>query len=99
MILFWALVITPICWFGSPHDFWFAAPAALTATAVACILIMVRESLDVRDEDSCYFDGGNFTLPPVTTTTTTPSVVSRKFEPSFPNSIEFLGFGEGCRTV
>ena len=97
LILFWALVITPICWFGSPHDFWFAAPAALTATAVACVLIMVRESLDVRDEDSCYFPG---TEPSENTTTTAQSVISsRKFEPSFPDSIEFLGFGEGCETL
>ena len=95
-------MITPICWFGSPHDFWFAAPAALTATAVACVLIMVRESLDVRDEDSCYFDAGNFSLlaPEETTTTTiTPSGLGIKFVPSFPDSIDFLGFGEGCRLV
>ena len=54
LILVWAVLITPICWFGSPHDFWFAAPAALLATFVACLLIMVRESLDVRDPASCY---------------------------------------------
>jgi len=97
LILFWALVITPICWFGSPHDFWFAAPAALTATAVACVLIMVRESLDVRNEDSCYFPG---TEPPDNTTTTVQSVInSRKYEPSFPDSIEFLGFGEAFSLI
>ena len=38
---------------------------------------MVRESLDVRDDTSCY--AGNRTL----------------FDPTFPDKIEFLGFGEG----
>ena len=38
----WALIITPLCWFGSPHDFWFVAPSALTATVVACLLIMIK---------------------------------------------------------
>ena len=49
LIIFWAVFITPLCWFGSPHDFWFVAPTALTATVVACVLIMIRESLDVRE--------------------------------------------------
>ena len=78
LIVFWAVLITPVCWFGSPHDFWFAAPAALLATFVACVLIMVRESIDVRDENSCYAN-------------TNQTV----FEPTFPDKIEFLGFGEG----
>ena len=78
LILVWAVLITPICWFGSPHDFWFAAPAALLATFVACLLIMVRESLDVRDPASCY-----------------PHPNQTDFQPTFPNKIEFLGFGEG----
>ena len=80
LILLWAVLITPICWFGSPHDFWFAAPAALLATFVACLLIMARESLDVRDGDSCY----GSSLPNQT-----------DFEPNFQDKIEFLGFGEG----
>ena len=41
---------------------------------------MVRESLDVRDQDSCYF----------------PSLTNQtEFQPNFPEKIEFLGFGEG----
>ena len=87
LILIWAAVITPLCWFGSPHDFWFVAPAALGATAVACIMIMVKESLDVRDEESCYADTINSTI-----TNTTDTI---DFEPSFPDKITFLGFGEG----
>ena len=83
LIVFWAVLITPVCWFGSPHDFWFAAPAALLATFIACILIMVRESLDVRDENSCYINHTDNTLN------------ETAFEPTFPDKIEFLGFGEG----
>jgi len=52
----WALLITPLCWFGSPHDFWFVAPTALLATVTACLMIMFRESLDVNNENSCYYD-------------------------------------------
>ena len=36
------VIIAPTCWFGSPHDFWWLAPTALTATATACVAIMVR---------------------------------------------------------
>ena len=85
--MIWAAIITPLCWFGSPHDFWFVAPAALGATAVACIMIMVKESLDVRDEGSCYAVNS-------TNSTNNPDYVF-EFEPSFPDKITFLGFGEG----
>ena len=55
----------------------------------------VRESLDVRDEESCYFP--NVPSPNVTTTTTIPDPYGngRILEPEFRDSIEFLGFGEG----
>jgi len=59
----WALIIMPLCWFGSPHDFWFVAPTALLATLTACLMIMFRESLDAKDDESCYFNNtgnGNF---------------------------------------
>ena len=80
----WALIITPLCWFGSPHDFWFVAPTALLATVTACLLVMVRISLDVRDPDSCYNSHTNATT----------ITELGKFKPEFPG-INFLGFGEG----
>ena len=55
-----------------------------------------RESLDVRDEDSCYFEE----MPSPNVTTQSPFGMERQFEPQFRGSIEFLGFGEGdllCR--
>ena len=53
-----------------------------------------RESLDVRDEESCYFP--NLPSPNVTTTTSPdPYGNGRILEPEFRDSIEFLGFGEG----
>ena len=81
--MIWAVVITPLCWFGSPHDFWFVAPTALAATVIACVLIMVKESLDVGDSDSCYGVYNNITNG------------TDAFEPNFPDGIKFLGFGEG----
>lgn len=95
LILFWAAFITPLCWFGSPHDFWFVAPSALTATVVACLLIMIKESLDVRDEDSCYFEE----IPSPNVTTQSPFGMERQFEPQFRGSIEFLGFGEAFSLI
>ena len=92
----WALLITPLCWFGSPHDFWygvvlmslyiliilprFVAPTALLATVTACLMIMFRESMDVNNQGSCYFNN--------------KTQENRNFDPEFP-SIDFLGFGEG----
>ena len=50
-----------------------------------------RESLDVRDEESCYFPQ----FSPNVTTIPPPSGTGRILEPEFRDSIEFLGFGEG----
>ena len=46
------VIIAPTCWFGSPHDFWWLAPTALTATATACVAIMVRFA-NPSKEDQC----------------------------------------------
>ena len=46
------VIIAPTCWFGSPHDFWWLAPTALTATATACVAIMVRFA-NPSKEDHC----------------------------------------------
>ena len=54
---------------------------------------LFRESLDVRDEDSCYFENPALSTPITNITTENP--LGRKFEPEFRASIEFLGFGEG----
>ena len=51
----------------------------------------LRESLDVRDEESCYFPK----FSPNVTTIPPPSGTGRILEPEFRDSIEFLGFGEG----
>ena len=32
------------------------APTALLATLTACLMIMFRESIDVKDDGSCYFN-------------------------------------------
>ena len=32
------------------------APTALIATVTACLMIMFRESIDVKDDGSCYFN-------------------------------------------
>jgi len=59
---FWALIVgitmMPLCWLGSPADFWFVAVGALISTVIGCIMIMVKEGMDTSNSDSCYF---NFT--------------------------------------
>jgi len=50
-----AACVTPLCWFGTPADFWFVAVGALVSTVVGCGIIMVKEGLDANDENSCYF--------------------------------------------
>ena len=52
-----------------------------------------RESLDVRDDESCYFE--NLITPNVTSTTLNHFGKGRTFEPEFRESINFFGFGEG----
>ena len=66
------MIIAPTCWFGSPHDFWWLAPTALTATATACVAIMVRFA-NPSKEDHCqanshslYFEF-SMTSAPITT--------------------------------
>ena len=66
------VIIAPTCWFGSPHDFWWLAPTALTATATACVAIMVRFA-NPSKEDHCqanshslYFEF-SMTSAPITT--------------------------------
>jgi len=50
-----AAVMTPLCWFGTPADFWFIAVGALVSTVVGCGIIMVKEGMDSADEKSCYY--------------------------------------------
>jgi len=85
------VIIAPTCWFGSPHDFWWLAPTALTATATACVAIMVRESIDAHDSDSCYGFPG--------LTNTTPTVPPHEFDPVFPPPEDFNGFGEAFSLI
>jgi len=58
-----AACLAPLCWFGSPADFWFIAVGALISTVVGCVLVLVQEGLDVNDKDSCYnmFENGTET--------------------------------------
>jgi len=51
-----AAVLCPVCWLGTPKDFWPMAIGALITTVVACVMIMVKESQDAHDENSCYHD-------------------------------------------
>ncbi|XP_062577099.1 uncharacterized protein LOC134238969 [Saccostrea cucullata] len=41
-----AAVICPFTWFGTPVDFWPVAVGATLATAVACILLIIKVALD-----------------------------------------------------
>ena len=43
--------LTPLCWFGSPADFWFVAVGALVSTVIGCVMVIVQEGLDVGRED------------------------------------------------
>ena len=40
--------LTPLTWMGTPKDFWPIAVGALTTTCIACLLIVIRISLDGR---------------------------------------------------
>lgn len=50
-----AACLAPLCFFGSPADFWFVAVGALVSTVVGCILVLTQEGLDVSSDDSCYY--------------------------------------------
>ena len=43
-----AACLTPLTWMGTPKDFWPIAVGALTTTCIACLLIVIRISLDGR---------------------------------------------------
>ena len=68
----WMLIVAaclaPLCWFGSPADFWFVAVGALVSTVVGCIMVLIQEAGDVADKESCLFTsvGLNQTLEDVT---------------------------------
>lgn len=52
-LCYWMLIVAvfmaPICWLGTPNDFWPVAVGALITTVVASVLVMVKESLDAHD--------------------------------------------------
>jgi len=50
-----AALMAPLCWLGTPADFWFVAVGALVSTVVGCVIVMVKEGLDVNDESSCLW--------------------------------------------
>jgi len=50
-----AVIMMPLCSFGSPADFWFVAVGALISTVTGCVIVMVKQGLDVGDKDSCYY--------------------------------------------
>lgn len=49
-LLILAAVICPLTWFGTPADFWPVAVGATLATAVACILLVIKVAM----EDGTY---------------------------------------------
>jgi len=61
----WAIIVAgcmaPLCWFGTPADFWFIAVGALVSTVVGCGIIMVKEGVDSQNESSCYYTYNNNT--------------------------------------
>ena len=50
-----AACLAPLCWFGSPADFWFVAVGALVSTVVGCVMVLIQEAGDVADKESCLF--------------------------------------------
>ena len=66
------------------------APLALTATTAACVAVMVKESLDAEDPESCYANH-NVSL----IYSDLASQAEAKFTPNFPTERNFKGFGEG----
>ena len=54
-----AACLTPLCWLGSPADFWFVAVGALVSTVVGCTMVLVQEGMDVADHESCYYNVSN----------------------------------------
>jgi len=50
-----AACMAPLCWFGTPADFWFIAVGALVSTVGGCMIIMVKEGLDTTNDESCYY--------------------------------------------
>jgi len=68
----WMLIVAaclaPLCWFGSPADFWFVAVGALVSTVVGCVMVLIQEAGDVADKESCLFTsvGLNLTMEDVT---------------------------------
>ena len=42
-----AACLAPLCWFGSPADFWFVAVGALVSTCVGCVMVLVQVSFTV----------------------------------------------------
>ena len=63
-----AACLAPLCWFGSPADFWFVAVGALVSTVVGCVMVLIQEAGDVADKESCLFTsvGLNLTVEDVT---------------------------------
>ena len=58
-----AACLAPLCWFGSPADFWFIAVGALVSTVVGCGIVLVKEGLDTQDPNSCYSTNGTILSP------------------------------------
>ena len=50
-----AACLAPLCWFGSPADFWFVAVGALVSTVVGCVMVLIQEGTDVADKESCLY--------------------------------------------
>lgn len=64
MVVF-AAALTPLCFPGTPNDFWPLAVGALGTTVAACLCVMIKMSIDVNNvsqaNESCYFDFTNHT--------------------------------------
>jgi len=81
-----SIFMAPLCWLGTPKDFWFVAVGALISTVIGCIMVMVKEAVDVADHQSCYYTFNS---------TTGDSLFDRHWpEPSSP-----LDFGKAFSSV
>ncbi|RUS74070.1 hypothetical protein EGW08_018177, partial [Elysia chlorotica] len=54
----WTLIIAaclcPLCWFGTPKDFWPIALGAFASIGVACILLLIAMGQDARELSPSY---------------------------------------------
>lgn len=54
-----AAILTPLTWFGTPHEFWPAAAGALLTTTIAVVLILIDALSDYQSHKKIAGEVGN----------------------------------------